>query len=117
MSFSRLNQAKVKSQSVPAIGRSRAVRFGAASADASSSALSTRHDGDTLAQEQDILSLLSYFNAPVIDSSLSTYIQAIKTALYARDYATAFSRPVRGIAIQYLANKGKLSRETWWGTL
>jgi len=47
-----------------------------------------------LSREADILSLLTVLNAPVINGELPATLQAVKAALYARDYMTAFSRPV-----------------------
>lgn len=50
----------------------------------------------TLAREADILSLLTVLNASAFaDPALQDTLQAIKAALFARDYATAFSKPVR----------------------
>lgn len=49
---------------------------------------------ETLAREAEILSLLTVLNAPVMNEELPATLQAVKAALYAREYASAFSRPV-----------------------
>lgn len=51
-------------------------------------------DEVTLAVEAKILTLLSTLNAAIINSELPTTIQAVKAALYERDYAKAFGNEV-----------------------
>jgi 25S rRNA (uracil2843-N3)-methyltransferase len=51
-------------------------------------------DDETLAKEEEILSLLTTLNEPIINDDLPATLQAIKGALFLRDYATAFGRPV-----------------------
>ena len=96
MSFPRLKQANVKAGSTPTARSSRSARPISATAKKSAVALPARTNEDTLAREEEILSLLTILNAPVVNSKeLPVTLQAIKAALYARDYATAFAKPVR----------------------
>lgn len=50
--------------------------------------------GDVLAKEAEILSLLTVLNAPAMTHELTATLQAVKAALYARDYAQAFGKNV-----------------------
>lgn len=47
-----------------------------------------------LSREEEILSLLTALNAPVMNAELPTTLQAVKAHLYARNYAAAFGQPV-----------------------
>jgi hypothetical protein len=47
-----------------------------------------------LAREEEILSLLTALNAPVMNAELPATLQAVKAHLYARNYSAAFGQPV-----------------------
>lgn len=47
-----------------------------------------------LAREEEILSLLTALNKPVMNEELQATLQAVKAHLYARNYSAAFGQPV-----------------------
>lgn len=50
-----------------------------------------------LAREEEILSLLTVLNQPVMTPDLPATLQAVKAHLYARNYSAAFGHPVRAM--------------------
>lgn len=50
-----------------------------------------------LAREEEMLSLLTALNAPVMNTELPARLQAVKAHLYARNYTAAFGQPVSDI--------------------
>ena len=94
MTSSELPRLK-QSKAIPPVSLKKAgrVAYKPAAAPVSPEEESRRHK--SLAAEGALLSLLTVLNeAAMTDTELQTTLQAVKAALFARDYTLAFSRPV-----------------------
>lgn len=85
---SRIN-FKSNSRTTPAKNQETSGKIATASRQDEDDAMQQR-----LAREEEILSLLTALNAPVLNAELPATLQAVKAHLYARNYSAAFGQPV-----------------------